>query len=577
MSNPATAPALNSDAPAETLPAEARERRRLAVRILADALFLGSLGDALLHDGFGIGLFVLALAFSGTFLYAVRHRGGRLTREQWAWLGAALFFAAAFAWRDSGELLFYDFSAMLAALALLGATVSEASPMRTILGKHCRDLLFMARRTVANGLAGVTRALGETGVGEAPRSLRSNSRAMRVLRASLLAVPVVVVFGILFASADPLFLSIFSIPQIDLGTVLSHVVLAGVITWIVAGWLQGALGDRDVRAVPAARFRISLGALEVTTILGSLLGLFTLFVGVQIGWLFGGERLVRSTTGLGYAQYARHGFFELVFVALLVLPVLLGTRAALDDGDGVAIRRHRMLSVPLLVLLAGVMASTFGRMMLYVHYYGLSTDRFFASVFMAWLAIVFTWLGLTTLRARGRDFAAGMVITGFVTLGAVNIVNPEALIARVNVARGPTALRVADSARVRPNTPDSSIVASPVDYAYLTSLGTDAIGVVVPALIAPPVSPAGTRARIAEVRERCDAVRSVLNRWGAAAGRLDWRRWNVSLGRARRVVAEREGALRAVTCWDAGVETPFGDRAGRTPQPGEQWYMAPRK
>ena len=87
---------------------------------------------------------------------------------------------------------------------------------------------------------------------------------------------------------------------------------------------------------------ITLGSLDVTIVLGGLVALFGLFVSVQIGWLFGGERLVRATTGLGYAQYARHGFFELVWVSLLVLPVLLGSRSALRDDDGTAVRRHRL-------------------------------------------------------------------------------------------------------------------------------------------------------------------------------------------------------------------------------------------
>ena len=53
------------------------------------------------------------------------------------------------------------------------------------------------------------------------------------------------------------------------------------------------------------------------------------------------------------------------------------------------------------------MASALGRMGLYVHYYGLSMDRLFATVFMFWLAIVFAWFGVTVLRGRMRDFAAG--------------------------------------------------------------------------------------------------------------------------------------------------------------------------
>jgi hypothetical protein len=54
----------------------------------------------------------------------------------------------------------------------------------------------------------------------------------------------------------------------------------------------------------------------------------------------------------------------------------------------------------------------------------------------------------------------------------------------------------------------------------------------------------------------------------------DWRRWNVSAQRARRVVGEQEAKLRStVTCLDDFIEKPFGDREKREPQSGEQWYQ----
>ena len=186
------------------------------------------------------------------------------------------------------------------------------------------------------------------------------------------------------------------------------------------------------------------------------------------------------------------------------------------------------------------------------------------------------------LRGRACDFAAGMTITGFLTLAALNLVNPEALVTRVNVARAGTALQVADSVRAnnRGGASAPATVATPIDYEYLVyRLSGDAAGEVVDALVAKPVSPVGTPARYAEVRARCEAVRGLLRRWGSGAVDLetwrhpaDWRLWNLGAWRASRLVRANESALRTVTCWDASGETPFGDRAGRPARPGEQWY-----
>ena len=554
----------------ETHPAPT-EGALLARRILLEALFLGGLGDSLLRQGPGIGLFLWSVAFAITIVRLIHRRGEGVRREQIGWLAAMLVFAGFFAWRDSADLLFYDFVATVGAGLLLAATLGAGSPIRSILGQRVRDLAAAVAFAVRMSVSGVVGPVRESDL--AARSSWYQGRARAALRALILTVPLLLIFGLLFANADPVFGSLLSLPDLQLDVMASHVFIAAFVMWATAGWLHGAFATKARAATPERQPSLSLGTLDVTAILGGLVALFGAFVAVQVGWLFGGERLVRSTTGLGYAEYARHGFFELVWVSLLVLPVLLGTRALIRDGDTATIRRHRLLAVPLLVLLAGVMASALGRMALYVHYYGPSTARLYASVFMCWLAIVFVWFGVTILRGRTRDFAAGMTITGVFTLACLNLVNPEALVAHASVERASAALAVTDSLAATSRTTSTAKPSSPIDYFYLTwSLDGDAAHEVVRALLAPPVARPSTAAREVEVRSRCDAVRQLLQRWGPNARATDWRRWNVGAWQARQEVRRQETALRAVSCWDAGGELPFGTREQRDPVQGEQWY-----
>jgi uncharacterized protein DUF4153 len=558
-----------TDAPAPTT-----ERRARARRVLVDALFLGTLADSLLRHGFGIGLAIWVSAFTLITVYFARRRG-TVRREQIGWLLAALFFAGCFAVRNSGDLLFYDFVALAGTLLLAGATLTPSSPMNTILGQRLRDVALALGFTFRRSIAQIVSAVHDSQLG-AMRDWRMG-RAGRVVRGVAISLPILAIFAGLFASADPLFGAMFALPEINIGTLLTHFIVIGFFTWLTAGWLYGAFGEEAREAAPrtAKGSRLfTLGTTDITILLGSVVLLFSLFVGVQIRWLYGGEQLVRATTGLGYAAYARHGFFELVCVSLLVLPVLLGTRALIADDDANTIGRHRALAIPLMLLLGGVMASALGRMGLYVRYYGLSTDRLYASVFMIWLAFVFLWFGLTVLRGRLRDFAAGMAITGFVGLAALNLANPEAFVARVNVARAADARRLNDSGvtRTAGDTAFSdSTSPSPIDYRYLTArLGADAVPEVVVALRAALTAPADSRSHENEVRARCGAVRALLKTWGPRAEPKDWRLWDYSAERARRDVRANEATLRAVTCWDSGGEHPFGARDGRPPQFGEQ-------
>jgi hypothetical protein len=271
----------------------------------------------------------------------------------------------------------------------------------------------------------------------------------------------------------------------------------------------------------------------VTLALGALNVLFAAFVVVQVGWLFGGEALVLRTAGLSYAEYARRGFFELICVAGLLLPVLLGAQALIPASDSRTLRFYRRLAVSLVLLLGAMMFSAGARMRLYVHYYGVSTDRLYATAFMIWLAVVFVWLAFTVLRSRPRTFATGLVVSGFLVLFTLNVLNPDGLVARANLARG-------DAERTG---------AAGVDLRYVAKLGGDAVPMLVSALTAPDTAVAS-----GAPGDRCAAVNILLDRWtgerGARTGRR-WTQWNLARERATRAVRAREAELRQLVCPEA--------------------------
>ena len=101
----------------------------------------------------------------------------------------------------------------------------------------------------------------------------------------------------------------------------------------------------------------------------------------------------------------------MVWVVALVVPLLLATRAMLAPDPSLA-RRHTLMSLPIVALLGAIIVSAALRMRLYVHYYGLTTERLYTLVFMGWLAIVLALLATTVLRGRGRAFVGGSVISG---------------------------------------------------------------------------------------------------------------------------------------------------------------------
>ena len=502
---------------------------QIARRALVAALLLGIAADPLLRNGpWGFGLLLWMVAFAVAVITLVRTSARPLTRESASWLVVAVLFAAGLTFRDSDLLLFFDVLAMLTALVLLAMSLN-AIPVAGLVSARVRDLIVAAFGTVADVVIGAISLIARDS--EFHAALQPAGPGRRLVRALLITAPVLLVFTLLLARADPVFGSFFAFPDLNLGVVFSHIGIPGFFAWIVAGWLKRSLlASPEAAGTPVASLPLSLGATDVTLALGALNLLFAAFVIVQIGWLFGGEALVVKTTGLSYAEYARRGFFELTFVACLLLPVLLGARALIPDSESRTVGLYRRLSIPLVMLLGAILVSAGARMKLYIQFYGISSDRLYASAFMIWLAIVFVWLAHTVLRSRPRAFAAGMVISGFAVLFTLNVLDPDGLVARSNLARGEP----------------GHIGAAGSDLRYVASLGGDAVPLLVPVLTASRIAVDSTGAV-----DRCEAARLLLIRW--TGGRRvemsrNWFQWNLARMRATRDVRASESQLRQIAC-----------------------------
>lgn len=474
---------------------------RAARTVLAAGVGLGILADLLLRnapDGLGWTIWVLLLA---TAAMVIARRGGdRLGREPFLWLGVAVLCAVAFSWRDLEELRVANVFGSLVALAMF-SMVATGRPTPSVLVTRLRDVLASGVYAFLEVVAGTPMLVAREAELSSLPALRAGAYWSAV-RAVLLTVPVALVFGALLSRADPAFAALFSFPAIDLERIAPHVVTAGAFAWWSAGWMRGALLRKTRRSAIPDQVPIQLGLAEVTSVLGAVIVLFALFVGLQLRWLFGGAEAVLATTGLTLAEYARRGFFELVWVAALVLPLILGSRATVIDTQ--VERRHRLLSLILIALLIAIMVSAAMRMRLYIGYFGLTTDRFIASVMMSWLALVTVALLFSLARAWFRPLAAVIVLSGYAVLLLVNVLNPDARVARVNAAR---------AASVRA-----------VDYAYLAKLSGDAVPDVVQALRSSEPSPV-----------TCQAARTLRTRW-SPSGEASW---NLGVQRARRAVESR--------------------------------------
>ena len=123
--------------------------------------------------------------------------------------------------------------------------------------------------------------------------------------------------------------------------------------------------------------------------------------------------------------------------------------------------------------------------------------------FMIWIGVVLALFGATVLRGIRHRFAFGAVTTGFATLAILNIMNPDAVIVRTNLARAEAGAEL--------------------DLKYAARLHADAI----PELIA--------RAPALLTQDQCDVFWAAIDRWTPREA-ADRRTWNLSRAKARRAV-----------------------------------------
>ncbi|CAN5705791.1 DUF4173 domain-containing protein [soil metagenome] len=492
------------------------DRSDLAIRTLMLAAVLGLIGELLLRvDPWGINAPLAALAL-GTVSVTLERRAGRATGATWWLLGAAPLFAAIFAWRASGPLLFLS---VLAVIVSLGAA-SLAAHRRPLHTAGAWDVL-------AEGIAmGLHTAFGAVRL---PLGIRRDSitwapwhtRTGAVIRGAMLAIPPLIVFGVLFMSADEAFARMaMDLFRFDVELVASHVALFGVFSWLGAGYLYWVLLDDGARVPSSERIGARLGALEVAVVLGLVTLLFVTFIVIQSTHLFGGEALVQRTTGLTYAEYARDGFFELVVASFLLLPLLLASVWLVRDEQAAGRRPVQLLAGVLVVLIYLIMGSALYRMRIYQEAYGLTQLRFHTTSFMAWLALVFMFFVATVLRGRPQRFIGATIAAAFVAVLVLAVVHPEARIAAANVAR--------------------ATAGAELDHAHLQSaLGADAVPVMLASLASLPPA------------DQCQVAQWLTARWGTEARRNsegDWRTFNWSRSRARTLVRENEQRLLALPC-----------------------------
>lgn len=366
---------------------------------------------------------VLVLCIGLGTVGAVRRPAGRLL------LGVATALSLFLALRTSVWLVTLDIAAILVVLAL-GVT-SSASPARwsTRFGTAARRIAGVLQAAV------ISAPVAATAVGSlAPIAPAGTGRRLwAVLRGLALAVPLLAVLGLLLASADPVFASLFS-TDVDLSSVPLHLAVIAATLWGSAAWFLAATRPA-IEDHPSA---LRIGETEGLVVVTSLTALYALFAFSRFTAARRGADEILATNGLTYAEYARSGFFQLLWVAGLTAAVLVFLRGAVQLRSTTARGAFAVVSATACLLTLVVVHAAIVGLELYSQAFGLTLLRIYSSTFAWWLGAAFVLMAAAFLvnAVSAREWLPTAVgVTALVAVVALNLVNPDALVVERNLDR----------------------------------------------------------------------------------------------------------------------------------------------
>ncbi|MGP4017635.1 DUF4153 domain-containing protein [Saccharopolyspora sp. 5N708] len=369
-------------------------------------------------DSPGIGWPLVGLTTAAGLFLVGRKAEKKVHIGQLCWASVALLLLAVCAFRAAGWLI-----------TLCVLTAAVAGMLAVSGGRSVRAFMIAA---IAIEVAAF-RALPWTVRGV--RQHAPGKGGLRLVASLVVALLLLVVFGALFAGADDNFANLVStvLPSLDEETFFRWTLVFAFFGFAALGAAFTLLRPPEV-AERTTEVK-TLRRLEWALPIGLLVLLFAAFIAVQSTPMFGGDQHVQHTERLTYADYARSGFWQLMVVTILTLPIIGAAARWAPKNTRFDRNLLRGLVGVLAVLTLLIVVSALIRMWTYQDAYGYTVMRLLVMCCELWLGVVYLLVIAAGVRLRANWLPTAVVGTAMAALLALAAINPEGLIAERNIAR----------------------------------------------------------------------------------------------------------------------------------------------
>lgn len=401
--------------------------------ILGAALLLGLSFDWLFYGKIpGVSVVIYTLVILCVSLFLARQFKAHLNQSVYGLMPLVFFFAFMVFVRANEFLTFLNILLVIYLLLLMTRlAVWPDRRLKQLEVKHYFNFIGLPFRFLREAVQTFKQALNN-------RANIHQAAYIPILRGILISLPILFIFVLLLSSADMVFKkyadSLFSL-HFDGETVFRWGLIGFVTSLFTGAYALIFMRPAKHEITSSKQKNFGLGATEATIILSSVSLLFFIFVMIQLAYLFGGADQV-THAGYTYAEYARKGFFELITVGMITLLLLWSIKRAVEFRSLSQALVFKWLSAVLIAEVLVIMLSAHLRLDLYEDAYGFTMQRLLSHLFILWLASAFILLFIYIFRdEKENQFALRLFISAIGFFVLLNLINPDAFIARQNINR----------------------------------------------------------------------------------------------------------------------------------------------
>lgn len=259
-----------------------------------------------------------------------------------------------------------------------------------------------------------------------------NKYSKYILKGIFISIPLVIVLLMLLSGADEVFSYYLSNiwDYINIKNVLDFIVraiIAVAVMFLVYG-LNYTLSSTKVKKVNNKSLKRTFNSTTIITVLISIILVYLVFTKIQVSYLYLNKEL---PVGVTFSDYARNGFFQLVFLVvinlIMIISIKMKTIVNISKTNSILNIGYSIITV--LTINMGVAAIY--KMNLYIGEFGYTRLRILVQAFTVFLCIALLFLLIFIWKEK--TLFKPIAITAMVIYLALNYCNIDNFIAKENI------------------------------------------------------------------------------------------------------------------------------------------------